>query len=250
MYNKVKTPKEIDAMRIAGKMLAQVLQAVKLQAIAGMSTKDLALVAAKELKALGGKPSILGYQGFPDVMCVSVNDEVVHGIPRADHFIKDGDIVGADFCVTWEGMIADAAITFAIGEVAEPVLRMMQATERALHAGIDTVKAGVRVGDVSSSIQKVLERESLGIVRALVGHGVGHEMHEEPNIPNYGFAGSGPILKEGMTIAIEPMTTLGTHEVKIDKDGWTIRTKDGSLSAHFEHTVLITNKGAEILTTL
>jgi methionyl aminopeptidase len=250
MYTRVKTPKEIAAMRLAGKMLATVLNKVKNEAKAGMSTKDLADIAAKEIRSLGGEASFLGYHGFPDVLCVSINDEVVHGIPREDHIIENGDIIGIDFGVTHQGMITDAALTFALGEVAEPVLKMIQATEQALYAGIDALKAGVRVGDVSSAIQKVLEKQQLSIVRALVGHGVGHELHEDPNIPNYGFAGSGPILKEGMTIAIEPMTTLGTHEVKIDPDGWTIRTKDGSLSAHFEHTVLVTDKGYEILTQL
>lgn len=250
MYTKIKTPAEIEAMRVAGKMLATVLQYVKNNAKAGDSTKDLANLAAKELKRLGGKPTFLGHEGFPDVLCVSVNDEVVHGIPRADHIIGDGDIVSIDFGVTHKGMITDGAVTFVLGEVSPQIKNLVSTTEQSLMAGIDALKDGVRVGDVASVIQKILDRQSLGIVRDLVGHGVGHELHEDPNIPNFGFAGSGPILHAGMTIAIEPMATLGSYGVKVDKDGWTIRTKDGSLAAHFEHTVLVTDRGAEILTSL
>lgn len=247
---RVKTASEIESMRQAGKMLATTLQHVKQNAVAGMSTKDLANLAREEVQRLGGKPSFLGHEGFPDVLCVSVNDEVVHGIPRDDHILKDGDVVSIDFGVTINGMITDGAISFALGDVHEKVRELIDTTESSLLAGIDILKNGVRVGDISSAIQKVLQRKNLGIVRDLVGHGVGHELHEEPNIPNYGFAGSGPILQAGMTIAIEPMATLGKYDIVIDKDGWTIRTKDKSLAAHFEHTILITDRGYEILTTI
>lgn len=248
MYTKVKTAEEIESMRVAGKMLATVLQYVKNHAVKGMSTKDLADLAAKELKRLGGAPSFLGYHGFPDVLCVSVNDEVVHGIPSVNKILENGDIVSIDFGVTYKGMVTDAALTFVIGDVDPKVQKLIDTTERSLMAGIDALKSGIRVGDIASSVQKVLDTGCYGIVRDLVGHGVGHELHEDPNIPNYGHAGSGPVLQAGMTIAIEPMATLGTHKVKQDNDGWTIRTADGSLSAHFEHTILITEKGYEILT--
>jgi len=250
MYTKVKTEAEIKNMRVAGKMLAQVLQHVKNRATAGMSTQDLADRARDELEQLGGAPSFLNYQGFPDVLCVSVNDEVVHGIPNKLNILEDGDVVSIDFGVTWKGMVTDAALTFTIGEVEPKVKKLIATTERALMAGIDACKAGIRVGDIASAIQKVLDAEHYGIVRDLVGHGVGHELHEDPNIPNFGHAGSGPVLQKGMTIAIEPMATLGDYHVTMDQDGWTIRSKDHSLAAHFEHTILITDKGAEILTTL
>jgi methionyl aminopeptidase len=250
MYTKVKTDEEIAAMRESGRMLATVLQLLRKSAVSGMSTKDLARLAEKELKSLGGKPSFLGFEGFTDVLCVSINDEVVHGIPSDKRILKEGDIISTDFGVTYKGMITDASITFALGEVPFEVEELIKVTEQSLFAGIDVVKAGVRVGDIASAIQKVLERHKYGIVRDLVGHGVGHELHEDPNLPNYGHAGSGPVLNKGMTVALEPMATLGTHEVWLDRDGWTVHTADGSLSAHFEHTILITERGSEILTAL
>ncbi|MDQ3065479.1 MAG: type I methionyl aminopeptidase [bacterium] len=231
-------------------MNATVLEIVQAHTVAGMTTKDLALIAAEELKALGGKPSFLGYQGhspFPDVICISINDEVVHGIP-SDQVLRNGDVVSIDFGVTYDGMVTDAARTFYIGDTKEQVKKLIQNTERSMYAGIDVLKDGVRIGDISNAVQKMLVAGGYGIVRDLVGHGVGHQLHEEPDIPNYGFAGSGPVLKAGMTIAIEPMATLGTHAVTVDDDHWTIRTADGSLAAHFENTILITERGHEILT--
>ena len=248
MYTKVKTAEEIENMRVAGKMLATVLQHVKNRATAGMSTQDLADRAAAELKQLGGAPSFLNYNGFPDVLCVSVNDEVVHGIPSKLNILENGDIVSIDFGVTYKGMVTDAALTFAVGDVGPKIKKLISTTERSLMAGIDVLKAGVRVGDIANAVQKVLDAEHYGIVRDLVGHGVGHYLHEDPNIPNYGHAGSGQVLQAGMTIAIEPMATLGGWQVIMDDDNWTIRTKDHSLAAHFEHTILITEKGYEILT--
>ncbi len=253
MMTVVKTPTEIEAMRTGGKMLAQVLSVLKQQAVAGMTTKDLAIIAKQELRGLGGQPTILGYGGFPDVICISVNDEVVHGIPREDNVLKDGDIVGMDFCVTYQGMITDAAVSTIIGGTDKgntKLQALIASTERALYAGIDACRDGVHVGDISAAVESVLSKGKYGVIRDLVGHGVGHEMHEDPNIPNYGRKGTGPVLRAGMTIAIEPMASLGTHKVMTDADRWTIRTTDGSLSAHFEHTVLITADGAEILTQL
>ena len=251
MITRVKTKHEIAAMRESGRMLATVLQSLKPQVIAGISTKALADYAAAELKALGGEPSFLGYQGFPDVICISVNEEVVHGIPRADKIIAEGDIVGLDFGVTHKGMITDAAISVIAGKPKHKGdTDLLQRTEKALDTGIMAVHDRVRTGDIGSAIESYLKRYPYGIVRDLVGHGVGHEVHEDPNIPNYGRPDTGPWLDKGMTIAIEPMVTLGTERVLIAPDGWTILTADGKWSAHFEHTVLITEHGAEVLTTL
>lgn len=252
MMTRVKTKPELDAMRTGGKMLATVLALLKQEAVPGMSTKDLANIAAAEVKRLGGKPTIKGYQGFPDVICISVNDQVVHGIPSPNRILKPGDLVGLDFCVSYKGMITDAATSLIIGGNNGQTrhVQLLKDTERALMAGIGAVRAGCHVGDISAAVQAVLEQGKYGIVRDLVGHGVGHDMHEDPNIPNYGRAGTGMVLQAGMTIAIEPMATLGTDRVFVDPDGWTIRTRDQSLSAHFEHTVLVTDTGSEILTSL
>ncbi len=251
MITRVKTATEIAAMRQGGKMLATVLQLLKSELHVGMSTKALATMAATELKKLGGEPPILGYQGFPDVICISVNDEVVHGIPKASKIINDGDIVGFDFCVLYKGMITDAAISVIAGKPKQKGhIELVTNTQRALEAGIAAVHDQVRTGDIGAAIEQSLQHHRYGIVRDLVGHGVGHEMHEDPNIPNYGRANTGPWLSAGMTIAIEPMVTLGTDRVHIAADDWTVMTADGSWSAHFEHTVLITQDGAEILTAL
>jgi methionyl aminopeptidase len=255
MFTRIKTSEELDGMRESGKMLATVHQLLRSSVAPGITTKELADIARDELKRLGGKPSFLGYPGgadsFPDVLCVSVNEEVVHGIPRTDKVVRDGDIVSMDFGVTYRGMITDSAISVIAGpSAAASTVNLVRDTEASLMAGIDTLHDGVRTGDIAAAIQHMLDKAGYGIVRDLVGHGVGHELHEEPNIPNHGSRGVGPALKAGMTIAIEPMATLGSHRVAIASDGWTVLTADGSLSAHFEHTVLITDDGYEILTTL
>jgi methionyl aminopeptidase len=248
MFTRVKTLAEIEALRISGGMLARVLQLIHQQITTGISGKDVSDIAKRELKALGGKPSFLGYQGFPDVICVSLNDEVVHGIPNDQQF-RDGDLVSLDYGVTYQGMITDSAFSmFVGGPPSKDAERLLKATEQSLYAGIDVLKNGVRIGDIGAAIERVLKREHLGIIRELVGHGVGHELHEDPNIPNYGVAGTGPKLSTGMTIAIEPMATLGGHAITMSGDGWTIRTADGSLAGHFEHTILIADSGHEILT--
>lgn len=247
MFTRIKTPPEIAAMRESGQMLASVLKKIQQTVVPGMTGKEIADMAKQELEALGGKPAFLGYNGFPDVICISTNDEVVHGIPN-DRPFKEGDVVSFDFGVTYKGMITDSAFSMCLGEPTKQQERLLRGTERSMYAGIDQLKGGVRVGNIASAIEKVLRQDNLGIVRELVGHGVGHHLHEDPNIPNYGTAGVGPVLQAGMTIAIEPMATLGDHRVTLDKDGWTIRTQDGSLSAHFEHTILITEDGFEIIT--
>ena len=249
MYTQVKTDAEIDAMREGGKMLAIVLERLSKYVQSGMSTQDLADFAKKELHSLGGKPAFLGYQGFPDVLCVSVNEQIVHGIPRKTRLIQAGDIVSMDFGVLHKGLVTDAAISVIVeGSSDTRVHKLLKDTERSMYAGIDQLKHGVRVGDIGSAVQAVLDQGNYGIVKDLVGHGVGHHIHEDPNIPNYGKKGSGPVLSAGMTIAIEPMATLGSGKVVMDPDNWTILSQDGSLAAHFEHTILITQTGYEILT--
>ncbi|HEX8226968.1 MAG TPA: type I methionyl aminopeptidase [Candidatus Saccharimonadales bacterium] len=256
MNTRIKTKPEIESIRVSGRMLAMVLQAARGQVSEGMSTKDIALIAAAELQGLGGKPAFLGYQGFPDVICISVNQEVVHGIPTAHKVVRSGDIVSLDFGVTYQGMITDGAISVIVGGPAaarDPrVAKLVRATEASMHAGIGVLRDRIRTGDIGAAVQAVLLNTKLGgpygIVRDLVGHGVGHELHEDPNIPNYGRPNTGPWLSAGMTIAIEPMATLGSEKVFVAPDGWTINTADGSMAAHFEHTILITEDGAEIIT--
>lgn len=249
MMTQIKTSAEVEAMRESGRMLASVLQYLKKEIAAGMSTKDLAILAARELESLGGQPAFLGYQGFPDVICISINEEVVHGIPAPSRIIKSGDIIGLDFGVTYKGMITDGAISVIVDKPKDKRhQQLVQATETSMYEGIAAVHDRVRTGDIGAAVQEVLDRGKFGIIRDLVGHGVGHELHEDPNIPNYGRRNTGPWLSKGMTIAIEPMATLGGERVYVAPDQWTIITADKSLSAHFEHTVLITDDGAEILT--
>lgn len=237
-------------MRQGGRMLATVLDVLEREIKAGMSTKELADIAAKEIKALGGQPSFLNHEDFPDVMTVSINEEIVHGIPSADKKISDGDVVGLDFGVAYKGLVTDGARTVYMGpDPSGDIKRLLGGTKTALDAGISAVHGdGTRVGDISSAVQDVLNRNKLGIIRDLVGHGVGDELHESPNIPNYGVSGTGPVLSSGMTICIEPMASLGDWRIDTAKDGWTVVMHDGSLSAHFEHTILVTEKSAEILT--
>lgn len=251
MMTQVKTAAEIEAMRASGAMLAQVLQDVTEALAPGMTTLDLAQIADASLKKLGGKPAFKGYQGFPSSLCVSVNDEVVHGIPRADHVLQDGDIVSCDFGVIHKGMITDSAISVIVGQPKDAKdLELVNVTKKATLRGIQAVRAGATVGDIGAAVQRVLQGAGFGIVREFVGHGVGHQLHEDPGIPNYGQPGQGFVLQAGMTIAIEPMATRGDYQVYIMDDGWTVKTRDGSRAAHFEHTVLVTEDGYEILTQL
>lgn len=237
-------------MRTSGQLNATVLTTLKEALKPGMTTKDLAEIAKREIRGTGGIPTFLGQYGFPDVICISVNDEVVHGIPSAKRVVKAGDLVSMDFGVTYDGMITDSAVTAIVSGADNPkTTKLVDSTHAALMNGISAIQGAVRVGDIAHAVEAVL-KPHYGIVRDLVGHGVGHELHEDPNIPNYGRAGTGPLLKPGMTIAIEPMATLGDFRVYVDVDGWTVRTEDRSLAAHFEHTVLITEDGHEILTKL
>lgn len=244
-----KTPAQIEAMREGGKMLAKVLQLMAKNTTAGITPKELSAMAGSEIKRLGGKPETLGYHGFPDVICISVNNQVQHTIPDARK-LENGDVVNFDFVVRYKGMVTDAGITVGVGKLSADAQRLIKGTQESLARGLQIIRAGQRVGDISSVIEDTLNKYKLGIVRELVGHGVGHEMHEEPEIPNYGAAGTGPVLREGMTVAIEPIANLGSPAIRSDPDGWTLWTADGSLSAQFEHTVLVTSDGCEILTQL
>jgi methionyl aminopeptidase len=234
-------------MREGGKMLAIVLEHLKKHTQPDLTPIYMADLAEKELKRLGGEPAFRGFHGYPAVICISVNDQVQHSIPSGVPFNK-GDVVNYDFGVRFRGMITDGGITVGVGQLNTDSRRLIKGTREALMTGLDIVKNGCRVGDISSAIETVLRRYKLGIVRELVGHGVGYELHEPPEIPNYGSRGSGPTLKMGMTIAIEPITTLGKEAIVADPDGWTLWTRDKSWSAQFEHTILVTDKGCEILT--
>ncbi len=252
MYNKVKTDEEITALRKSGQILATVMQGIGEMLEPGVTGKLIDEYARKEIARLGGVASLIGYIGFEYAVCISINDAVVHGLPSDSPF-KEGDIVGFDFCVTYDGMITDSTRTFVVGgeeKAPSEIKGLLKTTRRALDEAINSVKNGCSVGDIGFAAQKIIDAGGYGNVRDLVGHGVGHKVHEEPEIPNYGIRGTGPKLKSGMTIAIEPMVTLGDWRVVIDPDGWTIRTRDGSLSAHFEDTILVTDDGCEILTRL
>jgi methionyl aminopeptidase len=250
MMSSVKTDSEIAAMRESGRMLAVVLERLRQEGLPGMTPQDMSEIAKQELRALGGEPAFLGFYGYPDIICISVNDQVQHSIPNKISF-EEGDVVNYDFGVRYKGMVTDAGISVCIGDrPSADATRLLEGTERALYAALDVVKAGCRVGDISATIERTLKKYRLGIVKELVGHGVGHELHEDPEIPNYGRAGTGPILREGMTVAIEPITTLGRPAIAEKPDGWTLVTLDGSWSAQFEHTILVTKDGCDILTTV
>ncbi len=250
MFTRVKTTIELANLRVSGQKTAEILHKIRSFVEPGVSGHDVSSMVTNELKNLGVSSAFKGYNGFPDVICISINDGVVHGIPNDKPF-KKGDVVSFDFGVIYNGMISDSAFTMVVGEKPSgDKKRLLEATEASLYAGLEVLHDGVTVGDIGSAVEKVLKDAKLGIFQELVGHGVGHEVHESPNIPNYGRTNKGPSLAAGMTIAIEPMATLGKPAIKTDDDGWTIKTQDGSLAAHFEHTVLINENSYEILTNL
>ena len=251
MITGVKTPSELDAMREGGKLLATIFKRLRAQVVAGVSERDLDAWVEREIKALGAEATYKTSEvNFPGVICVSTNDAIVHSIPT-DRVLKKGDVVGFDLVIGYKGMKTDSAFTMVVDEIPDgDKKRLLETTERSLYAGIDAIKGSTRVGDISHAIEQVLLGGRLGIVRELVGHGIGHQMHQAPDIPNYGHAGTGELLVPGDTIAIEPMAMLGGERIVQDEDGWTLRTSDGSLAAQFEHTILITENGAEILTQL
>jgi methionyl aminopeptidase len=266
----IKTKEEIALLREGGGRLAGILEKVVSAAKPGVSTQELDELAEELIFESGGAPSFKGYKGrrdprpYPCSLCISVNDEIVHAIPRKGKILKEGDAAGLDIGMWWpanrkykagsrkrgRSLCTDMAVTIGIGKISAEAERLIRATREALDIGIRAVQPGARVGDIGYAVQKHLEAHNLGIIRNLAGHGLGYEVHEEPLIPNFGEAGAGPELKENMVIAIEPMATLGGWRVELDDDEWTFRTSDGSLSAHFEHTIAVTKDGAEVLTML
>ena len=235
-------------MRRAGQVVREVLELLRGQVKPGVTTMDLEKIAAGRLEELGVKAAFKGYGGYPCVLCASVNSEVVHGIPSPKRVLKEGDIISLDFGAVVDGYFGDAAITVPVGAIDPETARLLKVTEASLHAAIAAVKPGATLGDVGSAVQKVVEAEGFSIVRDFVGHGIGVHMHEDPQVPNYGEAGRGMKLKTGMVIAIETMVNAGKHDVVVLEDGWTAVTADGSMSAHFEHSVAVTATGARILT--
>ncbi|MFA5629664.1 MAG: type I methionyl aminopeptidase [Dehalococcoidales bacterium] len=251
---KIKSEKEIEIMRIAGRIVAEVLQLLKNSIQPGMSTKELDLIAEKELVRLGAIPSFKGYpphgkNRFPASLCVSVNEEIVHGIP-GERIIKNGDIVSMDVGSIYDGFQGDAALTVGVGDISPKAAELLRVTEGALAAGIAAARDRARLGDIGAAIQGYVEPKGFSIVREYTGHGIGREMHEEPLIPNFGIRGTGIELKKGMTLAIEPMVNVGGWRTKPGRDGWVVYTADGSLSAHFEHTIAITDGEPVVLTAL
>jgi methionyl aminopeptidase len=244
----LKSSKEIEKMRRAGQVTREVLELVRGLIKPGVSTLDLEMAAEARTKELGVKPAFKGYHGFPCVLCTSVNSEVVHGIPSAKRILKEGEIVSVDFGVFVDGYCGDAAITVPVGKIDPETERLLKVTEASLQAAIDIVKPGATLGDVGFAVQKVVETAGFSVVRDFVGHGIGSQMHEDPQVPNFGVAGRGMKLRAGMVIAIEPMVNAGKADVVVLGDGWTAITADGSMSAHFEHSVAVTATGARILT--
>lgn len=243
----LRSAEEIAEIRKAGSILALAIEKIKANVRAGVQTIELDRMARSEILARGGYPAFKDYKGYPANICVSVNEAVVHGIP-SKRKLKSGDIISIDIGVKFRDYFADAAVTLAVGEISDTARRLMEVTQRALYTGIENAVPGKRVSDISASIQEFVESNGFSVVRALVGHGIGTKMHEEPEVPNFGERGAGPRLEAGMVIAIEPMVNAGTCEVETLDDGWTMVTKDRQLSAHFEHTVAIGEDGAEILT--
>ena len=244
----LKTSRELAIMREAGRISAMALKVAGEAVEPGVSTWEIDRVARKYIESQGAVPSFLGYGGFPASACISVNNVVIHGIPSKRQIIKAGDIVSIDIGAMFEGFNGDNAYTFACGEISAEAQRLLDATRESLYEGIKQATAGNRLGDIGSAVQRYVEARGYSVVRDFVGHGVGAKLHEDPSVPNYGTPGRGVRLLPGMTIAIEPMVNQGGHQVQVQKDGWTTVTRDGKLSAHFEHTVAITPDGPVILT--
>ena len=244
----LKSAREIGLMRRGGHILSEVMDRLRTSVKPGMSTLEIDLDIEGFIRSRGALPAFKGYRGFPATVCISINDEVVHGIPSAHRHIKEGDIVGLDLGCIVEGYYADCAFTLAVGDVPPRVQELLDVTRESLELGIKECRPGRRLYDVSHAIQSHVERHGFSVVRAFVGHGIGRALHEEPQVPNFGDPGRGPQLRTGMVLAIEPMVTMGGWEVRILDDGWTAVTQDGSLAAHFEHTIAVTDSGPEVLT--
>jgi methionyl aminopeptidase len=243
----IKTPAEIESMREASRIVAKVLAELKLRVKPGVTTAELDKFAELRVRELGAVPAFLGYRGYPATLCVSINEEIVHGIPSPKRLIREGDVVSLDIGAVVNGFYGDAALTVAAGEIAPDARRLMDVTSRSLDAALSAVKAGARLGDVSHAVEKYAADNGMSVVREFTGHGIGRNLHEEPSIPNFGRQGTGPVLKTGMTLAIEPMLCLGRADVIVKNDGWTAVSADGSLAAHYEHTVAVTEDGCDIL---
>ncbi|MFN0116707.1 MAG: type I methionyl aminopeptidase [Elusimicrobiota bacterium] len=244
----LKTAAEVSLMRKAGELAGLTLKEVEKHIAAGVSTQDLDKVAEIFIKKNGGIPTFIGYRGYPATLCVSINQEVVHGIPNSRTIIKEGDVVSVDVAATVDGFVGDTAFTKIVGHASSKDQKLVDVTKASLDAAIAVCQPGMRLGDIGFAVQTVAEAAGFGVVRDFVGHGIGRKMHEEPAVPNYGKPGTGLRLEIGMVIAIEPMVTSGSWKVKVLKDGWTVVTEDGSNAAHFEHTVAITDKGPIVLT--
>lgn len=246
----LKSSREREKMRRAGRVVAEVLQILAETVKAGVATSELDAVADREIKKRAGIPVFKGYQGYPASVCVSINDQVVHGIPGS-RVIQPGDLVSIDLGATVDGFVGDAAFSMFVGDApSERAAELVEVTQASLHRGIEAAQVGARLGDVGAAVQSLVEAHGFSVVRDFVGHGVGRKMHEDPQVPNYGTPGRGLLLKPGLAIAIEPMVNFGAHHVEVGADGWTVTTKDHSLSAHFEHTIFVSEDGPEILTAI
>lgn len=243
----IKSAREIEIMRRSGKITAKTLSMLMQTARAGMTTADIDRLAEESIRSMGGVPTFIGYHGFAHSICLSINDEVVHGIP-GPRVLQDGDLLSLDLGTTFEGYVSDSAVTIPIGNISEAAKQLMRVTQECLMHGIAQMQAGNKLGDIGHAVQAHAEKHGYGVVRQLVGHGIGTRLHEEPQVPNYGVAGTGPPLRAGLVLAIEPMITEGSFDVETQDDGWTVITADGKLAAHFEHTIVVTNEGPKILT--
>jgi methionyl aminopeptidase len=241
-----KTLQEIAAMRASNRIVGRILGELKALVRPGVSTRDLDVYAESRAREMGATPAFKGYRGYPASLCTSVNEEIIHGIPSS-RILKEGDIIGLDFGVLYQGFYGDAAVTVGVGEISSEGRRLIAVAEAAFSKGIAQMKPGNRISDISHAIQTCVESEGFSVIRSFVGHGIGFSPHEEPQVPNFGLPGRGPKIKEGLTLAIEPMIAAGDWQEEILEDGWTAVTRDGSLSAHFEHTVAMTPRGVEIL---
>ena len=243
----LKSKREIELLKEAGHIVYLTHQYLRPHIKAGIKTKELDRLAEEFIRSKGATPSFKGYEGFPSTLCISINDEVVHGFP-SDRVLEDGDIISIDIGACYKGYHGDSAWTYTVGEVSDDAKYLLEHTEKALYEGIKQAKVGNRIGDISYAVEKYATEHNLGVVKELVGHGVGTSVHESPDVPNYGTKGTGPKIRDGMVIAIEPMLTLGSPDIYIEDNDWTVKTVDSSLSAHFEHTIGVTNDGVIILT--
>jgi len=244
----LKTPEQIQQMRPAADLISRVMGELATRIVPGVTTRKLDTIAREYIHDNGGKPACLGYEGFPGTLCIEVNETVVHGFP-SNYALREGDIVGIDTVVAKDGFMADMCYTFAVGEVDPEVIELCRVTRRSLDEGIAACRAGGRIGDIASAVQTYCESRGYGVVREMCGHGIGRDMHESPEVPNYGRRGTGPVIRNGMCLCIEPMITLGKRHIVIEPDGWQCRTRDRKPSAHFEHTLAVIDGHTEQLTT-